>query len=833
LASLALQQPGAPQDQPGQPPAQGPEASPNTPVTQTPQERKQAFGLNADHEKSLIKIWKDHVEDWAIPRRNSLRTVLRHIEYDKGNQYINWDPFTTAYVSGQSAFQMPGQQGTENGNIDLANLYQCKFNIISWLKRNWISTFPVPGVEWWPGDSESDLDNRASQARGRSYQKIAFENKEKEFFERVLNSLFLTGSYFRYIRWSMDKDITGVKYEPTLGWQPKTIAPDRYTCPDCGADNPANQQTAMQGGTQCMNCGKPLNSAHFYPAATLNLPVVTGHREVPRGQVLWDAFSLLNVQVMPQANTNGGGVIANTPILDLQLDWTKGSLRRCYPGAWEELQQERAGGSGNQDGEIARIARMRARTPGQIRTTYISQNMPETHQVWFTPDSIAALDDHNKMQELMDLVTRNGAEAGCKALIFHDKIIDIQHDDVRKRWTWCGAAKDVGACPPAPVAVAMDFQDRINDRTNTIDEFHDRAGSPPLLYSKRMLGEGLNGKFLPPATLMGIDDNAEVGMDMTKAFFQPKFEMNDGIYKWVEELFQKVQLLCGIPPQVWGGSDPNVRTKGGQEQALKTARSTQQQYWNQLRGETVQAANLSVDCFAANATDDDYAVAKPDDAPDFQNEPIRLADLAGKADARPVAAEDYPIDYEQQREIFQQLIGMTSGREPNPLVMEMLDTYENRRIALRFVGPADMELPETAAHDKVLQDIQALLTSQPVPAMAPMTGPDGQPMIDPTGQPAMQQIMKPSVEPDQRFDSLDEVTVPTVMRYAMLHYKELRANPNGMQNLELYFDLAVQYAAKKKAAQGLLSTNAPGWQGRLGAPAVKGSPAGGPAAPGQ
>ncbi len=246
----------------------------------------------------------------------------------------------------------------------------------------------------------------------------------------------------------------------------------------------------------------------------------------------------------------------------------------------------------------------------------------------------------------------------------------------------------------------------------------------------------------------------------------------------------------------------------------------------------VEAANLSVECFSENAMDDDYHVAKPDDAADFQNEPIRLADLAGEADARPIAEEDYPIDYEQQREIFQQLLGMASGREPNPLVMEMLDTYENRRIALRYVGPATMELPETAAHNKCLADIQLLLQGEPYPAMQPVPGvinPDGSPAMQPVMGPDGQPVMKPSVEPDPSGwgDSPEEVIVPTVMRYAVMHHKELRQNPNGMANLRAYFDLAVQYAAKKNAMQSLLTQGAPGWAGTLGHPATAGGAGGG------
>lgn len=802
----------------------GPEPSSDTPVLATPAEIKAKFGLNKANEGRLIQVWKLFKDDWNVARRQVLRETLRHIEYKKGHQYISWDPFAMAYNIGAGAFAAPGQ-GAEQGTADYSRLQV--FNIIAWLTRNWISTFPVPGIEWWPGDSESDLDSRAAQARNRAYQKIEYENKSKEFLEQCLNSLFLTGSYFRYIRWSMDSAITRFKYEPKIGMQPKTISPDRYMCPNCGTENPATAMSAAQRGTQCMNCGARLTSAHFYPASVIQMPVVTGYEEVPRGMVLWDVYNLLNVEVMPQANTSGGGVIANTPILDLQLDWTKGALRRAYPGAWDLLKENQGDGSTG-DGELARIARARTRTPGAVWSSYVSPQVPATHLIWFTPDSVAALDKKSESDELMQIITNDGREAGCKALILGDQIIDIGYADIKKSWTWCGAAKDVGANPPAPVQVAMPYQDSINDRTNSVEEFHDRTGQPPILFAKNMVGEALNGKFLPAGSLLGLDDNAEAGFDMRKAFFQPEFHQNEGIYKWIEEQFQKVQLLCGIPPQVWGGSDPNVKTKGGQEQALKTAKNTQQQYWNQIRGEFADAANLSVDCFADNAQDDDYRVAKGDDSPDFQNEPIRLADLAGQADARPLAQEDYPIDYDQQRAIFQQLLGMESGREPNPLVEEMLNTYENRRIALRYLAPADMQLPETAAHNKVLADIQQLLESGPIPTQAPAMGPDGQPQIDPmSGQPAMQTIMKPTVEPNMRFDSLDEVTIPTVMRYAVLHYKELALNQDGMANLEAYFDLAVQYAAKRKASQQLLSSNALGWTGSLGNPVKPAAPAGG------
>ncbi len=62
---------------------------------------------------------------------------------------------------------------------------------------------------------------------------------------------------------------------------------------------------------------------------------------------------------------------------------------------------------------------------------------------------------------------------------------------------------------------------------------------------------------------------------------------------------------------------------------------------------------------------------------------------------------------------------MASGKEPNPLVMEVLDTFEARREAMRYLGPPDMELPETPFRYKVLADIQILISQPPLPTGEP------------------------------------------------------------------------------------------------------------------
>jgi len=65
--------------------------------------------------------------------------------------------------------------------------------------------------------------------------------------------------------------------------------------------------------------------------------------------------------------------------------------------------------------------------------------------------------------------------------------------------------------------------------------------------------------------------------------------------------------------------------------------------------------------------------------PDFKNEAIRLADLAGKAHAMPEADQAYPMGFEQQRDLYMKRSSLCSpAAKENPVLMEILNNYQNR-----------------------------------------------------------------------------------------------------------------------------------------------------------
>jgi hypothetical protein len=306
---------------------------------------------------------------------------------------------------------------------------------------------------------------------------------------------------------------------------------------------------------------------------------------------------------------------------------------------------------------------------------------------------------------------------------------------------------------------------------------------PPILYDSKMIGEGFNGKFLPPGVLIKAPANTEMGRSLKDAFWQPTFTIDKSIHQYRESLLMGAQLLSGVTPQMYGGTQPGIETASGQDQALKVASGIMWLYWDQVREECASAAKLSVKCLALNATEEVYDVVEGDDG-DFKNEPVDLSDIQGEFNCYPEADQGYPVGFDQMRELLQ---NMLIEGEKNVLIQEMFQPLKNRRLVAKYLAPMDMEIPGEIERYKVLRDIALLLEQQPIDGADPMTG---------------QPVKLPSVLPDKDFDDL-EITQETVKEYGEKNYKVARENPAAFENLRLYLRLAAQYSAEKQAQQAM------------------------------
>jgi hypothetical protein len=519
-----------------------------------------------------------------------------------------------------------------------------------------------------------------------------------------------------------------------------------------------------------MTCGLRLSSQHFFPGITANMPVVTGKKKVVKGQVQQSIFTCMQIDAMPMARADTAYPLLNTPIIDCEAEIFSGALRGMYPDAWDLV--KKGTDSTSPDGEIERIARLRALSPSIQRGLITPQTLPTYHRTFYQPDAFDYLDKRDDADKLH----KNFPEGLCLATLGEDPL-DGRKCAMHKEWSWAGVRTDIGLFPTSRVNPAMPLQDQINDNENTLEEFCDRAACPPLLFNSKLVGAQLNNQHMPPGRMLGIPMTAAAqGTDINHVFFQPKFSIDGEVFKRSESLKMTIQLLTRIVPQTYGGTQKDIDTAKGQEQALRVAMGVLWGDWDQIRQETARASMLSVDCFAQHAVDDVYDVIQDEDSPDFRNEPIRLADLAGKAHAHPEADQAYPMGFEQQRDLYMKMIEFVLSRgKENPILMEILNNYQNRRQMIRYLGPPDMQLPEEDARRWVQTDVAKLIEQPPAMGLNPVTG-----------LPMPQCSVQPNA--DLLKDYWDEA-IEVVVVYGLKQGGQLLKDfPEGFDNLMLYLE---------------------------------------------
>lgn len=747
----------------------------SNPQTGKPEDALDANGMTKKDRDNVMLIRRMYLEDWSQPFRILTRNILKKMEYLKGNQYYVVGPDGFTFQDPFAESDTGSQQGKDDNDY-----YKYVTNIIQWFERILVSSLSstIPATRFQPTNAQSDIGNRVAQDASHANAYIERLNDEKALLQQKISYLALCGSYFVYTRPIRDARLSGDKMETktTEEMQMRQVKPNRYMCRNCGSETPLDQM-AVERQMNCMSCNQPVSEQDFFPAQNLSVPVITSATQVPQVQVRKSLYNGLHVKAAPYADSESGDPVTKTPLLDLSLEIDIGALRSMYPNMWKEL----AGGgdsSGAGDNEVDRLSRLQQFVPQNGSSWWTKSSgimsqgqMPTYSRTWLQPEAYNKLNEQADAQRLQKLFPD-----GCCLSSWGGQFLDIRAAKLSEEWTWGGTRRGFGLYPPAILDPAMDFQDKINDAGNTESEYYDRMAVPGVAYdSKAITGKGLNGKYWAVGSWFPVPVKPKDGRTLQNVLWQPTFHMDAGIKEYQQRLVQMCQLIVGTLPQTFGGSDPNIKTASGQDQALKTAMGILWLYWEQVRSESARTAKNAIKCLAQNATQQVFDVIKGDDNR-FRNEPINLDSLKNEIDAYPEEEQGYPESRESMAESFKQLITTAAG---NPLIMEMLQPMKNRRIAVRTLLPQDMEIPEEKNRIKTLEDIARLMQGQPTPG----------PGVNPAnGMP----VLLPSVMPDKDVDDL-QITIDTVKEYLTENYWELKDQKLAQfENISLYLQIAAQ-----------------------------------------
>jgi hypothetical protein len=751
-----------------------------------PQREKESSGpheLSDSEKRELIELVRRYKQSWFLRRRMTVKRLLKAYEFFKGNHFISFDPESFQWFDAlEAAFS-----GEDSQNQDL-NLYRFATNFYQMLGFAFVAALSaqVPKTRFLPENAEREEDIATAKAASRVQEIIERQNHIKSLHKQGLLFLWMAGSYFRHTRYIVDSDLAGTHKEPVVEVKHVTALPARFICTNCGVPMTRRPDDPMTRSPECRSCGNPLDDNDFYPEEKIEVPVLTEHKEVPNGMVSMTLYSALMVDAAPYAKN-----LRETPILNVDEEVDIASLRASYPKHWEALRT--ALGPMLSEAQNERMARQMVYSESGGRSNFIQDLMPTLSRTWIQSWAFNYIENQEAARKLKKIFPK-----GCLLVNVGDLFLEAREARLTDEWTWAGTIQETfGLFPPAVGDAAIPLQERINDVANITHEYMDRLAAGMVLYNSNLIdGEALNAKPMLPGILNPVkmkQTASAMGNRLEDAIVQVKAEIDANIYSYADKLVFTAQLISGTPPQIFGGAgNPHIETMGGQQQQLSTAMGKLSLFWDNVRDEHAQAAEVAVKSAQENMTEDWISVST-DESGQYRNDYVRLDEMEGSIHAYPETDQSFPMTWQEIKGFWDKLIEFgASGK--NPYINAIMDEPSNQEQIATWTGVPGLVVPGRDMRNKVLRTIDLLMQQKAIRTQVPAA--EGG--HAPGGSDVIRAIELPSIQPDKELDDMD-VIAKTVRQWAQKNFDKKDENPEGFRNVVLYYKLAVQYGLESSA----------------------------------
>ena len=745
----------------------------------TPQEKsgEQAAadqGLTEELKEALLAVRTQFKEQYAPKRRPFVRRAIRAFEVFKNNPYILFNDNGADFDTLNTLFS-----GTLAQND--VDMYQYNDNVYQMLALAFIAALSpdVPKCRFQPVDAQDEEDimvaQKASTIQADNERRNGIRAKQK----LELLYLWATGSYFKYIRNIVDKNRAGITREPIVEMQMQTVFPNRYVCPNCSGVLLEDDANPFSFNQQCPDCGGTLTGEDYAEGYSIPMPVKVGEKETPNSMTAMDVFSGLNIDADPDAQE-----LYETGILDLEGEMSVAAIRTAYPAMYAQIQANSTDNSSSAD-DSARMARQRVTTPGGERGAITSAGQGTYSRCWIQPWAFAILENEAHAQAL----TAKFPD-GVKLVTYGEVFLDAVSERLTEHWTWCGTVKGFGLYPVGVGDAALDIQERINDTANTVQAYMDKIAFGTIFFDADKIDwEKVCQKPLNPGNGTPINRRNDDGSQdqLSNLIFQPDFHIDSKIFEYGPSLVQLAQVIAGVQPQSFGGSDPNVKTMGGQEQALRTALGRMKLFWDQIREEHAAAAECSVRCTIKNMDDRMKVTTASDVEGDYDQVVLLKNELTGDFLAYAESDEGFPSDYQEIQQRIMQLMGMVAK---NPFLQSVLDDPDTQKVVARYLLPENIRMPGDSERSRLKIMVKQLAKAKPSQSQQP--GPDGQPML------------LPSIPLNPDFDDFGMAT-KIFKDWCTDNWQQQESNPDGFANVLAALKQASFEASKQQLKMQLMA----------------------------
>ena len=662
---------------------------------------------------ALRSLVLEYRMEGIVGRRHEIRRIKKNRLFWQMQQY------STGWDADQQDWQMPtgattGLRTEEDDESEAGGRYQYVTPLYIGFGDGFISVFAsqAPTIHWYPQHAQKEEDIATAKAASEVEDLIAEQNRVDKLLQKIGLCLWTDGKLGAFVRYVADGRQYGFHENPIVQAQPQKFGDDVYRCPSCGTETPEGQ---LYSGMVCPQCGTQMGPEDFQEAPLIPVPVVTGYEKVPNGQVVISIVGGLEYNTPVWANEDH-----EMPYRQWQLEVHEAKLRATYPEAADKI---KPGNPNDADDVYARASRVA-----------IQQGLPTTHpgdaltslvtytRNWIEPWAFAS--DKIRPDVRKDLLAL--FPDGCYCAFAGETYCESRNEAGMDHWKTLHAREGDGQNRLAVGDVIIPVQERYNTWSNIVTE-NIEYGIPPVAADPSVVDfDAISQREVQPSSWIPIKA-AVRGQPLANSFHQ----LNPSAIPvetlpYMEAMFGPIpEMLTGLVPALWGGDVQGAggKTLGGYQIAVEKAMGRLGLFYRRFKAFWADVMTLALRCFQENVTEDVQRTVLGEDG-EYEQKVISIADLRGKAQARPEADETYPAQKSQQRGVIMNLLGA-------PELAAMFNEPANLREIKSVLGLTDFVIPGEDSANKQLREIQMLLQSAPIQTAPGPAGPDGQPTAQP------------------------------------------------------------------------------------------------------
>jgi hypothetical protein len=517
----------------------------------------------------------------------------------------------------------------------------------------------------------------------------------------------------------------------------------------------------------------------------------------PRGQEVRTAHGKLEFKLVPMMANN----LSECHAVQYENEVDVSTAKGMFPKVADDI---KSGSNGVTEGEIARLARINVKLG--MQSSYITSDSIASdvtiQRTWFRTSAFTDV----KNKEVRDSLIKkfpDGALVVYTGETFCHARNESMDDSLALGQAYSGDGQNRNALGTSHLPV----QKRINNWLDLMNDFFVRAVPKKWMHNKAFDVEAAKANSNIPGDIGPYKPVPGMTADQL-VFVEPQVQAPASLADFVKEYIGPLsELVTGAYPALSGGDTGSNDTAHGiaiqRDQALGRLGPT----WHSIKNAEATAMRQAVR-WGAKCRDGSINERIPG------GETIRLEVNNMRANILCFAEtdENFPETYSQKQ---QRLMGVFNDSAKNPALQEVLYNAANLEFLQSMIALSDLYIPQVAARNKQLGELEMLLKSGPIPnpaigeaqqsvAAMKAQGVDPQHLMQAEAEiekmaKATPEVSSIPIDPDVD-DS--ETEAATLWQYlnSPEGRKDKRVNQKGFMNARLHFMEHVAQV-KQKAAQ--------------------------------